>query len=180
MRLAYVVPCPRLALRRALPACIVALGVTLAGCAPDGSGRNHSQPSQERPSTPPPGDTYPVVKQGGDVPPQPSRLDRADPPLVEAARAGDVKRLRALLDGGADVNAFGNGRTTALMAAAEGGNEEAARLLIERKADANLRNAKGQTAAEIAGAAGRARLRSLLEGTEVKPPPGPANPKPEK
>ena len=114
------------------------------------------------------------------MPPQPARLDRADPPLVEAARAGDAKRVRALLDGGADVNAFGNGRTTALMGAAEAGSEDVARLLIERKADANLRNAKGQTAAEIAEAAGRGRLRSLLEGTEVKPPPGPANPQPAK
>jgi ankyrin repeat protein len=120
------------------------------------------------------------VKQGGDVPPQPARLDRANPPLVEAARAGDAKRVRALLDGGADVNAFGNGRTTALMAAAEAGSEEVARVLIERKADANLRNAKGQTAAEIAEASGRTRLRALLQGTEVKPPPGPANPRPGK
>ena len=125
-------------------------------------------------------DTALAVKQGGDVPPQPARLDRTDPPLIAAARAGDAKRVRALLDGGADVNAFGNGRTTALMAAAENGNEEVARLLVDRNADANLRNAKGQTAAEIADASGHGRLRSLLERKEVKPPPGPANPVPAK
>jgi hypothetical protein len=122
----------------------------------------------------------PVLKQGGDVPPQPARLDRANPPLVEAACTGNARRVRALLDGGAEVNAFGSGRTTARMAAAEGGREEVVRLLIERKADANLRNAKGQTAAEVAEAAGRTRLRALLQGTEVKPPPGPANPPPGK
>src|SRR5687768_12084859 len=42
------------------------------------------------------GDTQMAVKQGGGVPPQPARLDRADPPLVEAARSGDVKRVRQL------------------------------------------------------------------------------------
>lgn len=121
-----------------------------------------------------------TVKQGGGVPPQPARLDRPDPPLVEAARAGDARRVRALLDGGADANAFGAGRTTALMAAAERADEEVARLLIERNADANLRNAKGQTAAELADANGHGRLRGLLERKEVKPPPGPANPVPAK
>jgi hypothetical protein len=124
------------------------------------------------------GNTDTNVKQGGGVPPQPARLDRADPPLVEAARSGDVKRVRQLLDGGADVNAFGNQRTTALMAAAEAGREDVARLLVERRADANLRNAKGQTAAELAEASGHKSLRGLLERKEVKPPPGPANPVP--
>jgi ankyrin repeat protein len=119
-----------------------------------------------------------VLRQGGGVPPQPAQLDRSDPRLVQAARSGDAKRVRSLLDAGADVNAFGNGRTTPLMAAAEAGNEDVARALIERHADANLRNAKGQTAAEVAEAAGRGNLRALLEKTEVKPPPGPANPGP--
>jgi len=173
--LTYLMPRERRMLRGAASAIVVAIGLALCGCASDRNGRD-----QEPRQRPRPADAHSVVKQGGDVPPQPARLDRADPPLVEAARAGDVKRVRALLDGGADVNAFGNGRTTALMAAAEAGSEDVARLLIERKADANLRNAKGETAAEIAGAAGHGRLRALLEGTEVKPPPGPANPRPTK
>src|SRR5215204_5813073 len=149
MPFAYLLSRERLTLQRAVSAIVVTVGLGLGACACERDGRDPGPRSTSRP-----GDTHPVVKQGGDVPPQPARLDRADPPLVEAARAGDVKRVRALLDGGADVNAFGNGRTTALMAAAEAGSEDVARLLIERKADANLRNAKGQTAAEIAEAAG--------------------------
>ena len=172
---AYFMPCPRLTFRSVIAALILAVGLGVGGCSSD-RGRN----DLPRQSASPPEVTHPVVKQGGNVPPQPARLDRADPPLVDAARSGDAKRVRVLLDGGADVNAFGNGRTTALMAAAEAGSEDVARLLIDRKADANLRNAKGQTAAEIAGAAGHGRLRALLEGTEVKPPPGPANPRPTK
>jgi ankyrin repeat protein len=167
--------CSRLIARAATPALLAALGLSLAGCGHDaGRSAAGTEPNPE------PGDTRPVLKQGGGVPPQPAQLDRADPPLVEAARSGDAKRVRSLLDGGADVNAFGNKRTTALMAAAEAGNEEVARVLIERHADANLRNAEGRTAAEVADAAGHGRLRALLERTEVKPPPGPANPEPAK
>ena len=142
------------------------------GCAGRGGHRDDAAAG----AAPPAGDTRSEIKHGGNVPPQPANLDRPDPPIVEAARSGDAKRVRALLDGGADVNAFGNGRTTALIAAAEAGREDVARLLMERNADANLRNAKGQTAAEVAEASGHAKLRGMLERKEVKPPPGPANP----
>ena len=145
------------------------------GCARDAGGGEQRTAARQ-----PVGDTRPVVKQGGNVPPQPARLDRQDPPLVEAARAGDARRVRTLLDSGADVNAFGAGRTTALMAAAEAGRADMAQLLMDRNADANLRNAKGQTAADLADAGGHRQLRALLERKEVKPPPGPANPVPEK
>src|SRR6476659_5511987 len=124
MRLAYFMPCARLTLRDAASAIVVTTALGLGGCAADGGGRNQRQSDAST------GDTHPVLKQGGDVPPQPARLDRTDPPLVQAARGGDVKRVRALLDRGADVNAFGNGRTTALMAAAEAGSEDVAQLLI--------------------------------------------------
>ena len=150
---------------------VAAIVLAGAGCASD---KQHAEASGSRPT----GDTGMTVKHGGDVPPQPARLDRADPPIVEAARRGDAARVKALLDGGADVNAFGSDRTTALMAAAEAGREDVARLLMDRKADVNLRNARGQTAAEVANAAGDTRLRAMLEAREVKPPPGPANPSP--
>lgn len=157
----------------ALTALMLSCGA--AGCARRGGDAGASEDAAARR-----GDTHLSVKQGGDVPPQPARLDRPDPPLVDAARAGDAGRVRKLLDAGADVNAFGNQRTTALMAAAETGREDVARLLMERNADANLRNARGQTAAELADASGHGRLRGLLERKEVKPPPGPANPTPAK
>ena len=150
----------------------LALPLTSGGCSRDGRASGQAATSDRHPAE----DSRMAVKHGGDVPPQPARLDRADPPLVEATRSGDLKRVRQLLDAGADVNAFGNQRTTALMAAAEAGREDLVRLLVERRADANLRNAKGQTAADLADASGQGRLRGLLERKEVKPPPGPANP----
>jgi ankyrin repeat protein len=52
----------------------------------------------------------------------------------EAVLAGDVARLAALLDGGADVDALDPYGKTGLMIAATRGQVEVARLLIERGA----------------------------------------------
>jgi bla regulator protein blaR1 len=64
-----------------------------------------------------------------------------DDPLVEvlikAAERGDVRRLTALLDGGANVNAALDGDGTALIGAARKGRLEAVGLLLDRGADVN-------------------------------------------
>jgi outer membrane protein assembly factor BamB len=54
--------------------------------------------------------------------------------LREAARAGDVARVRALLDSGVPADSPGRHGLTALMLASEQGHLEAARLLVERGA----------------------------------------------
>lgn len=63
--------------------------------------------------------------------------DRED--LHQAARRGDVARVRALLDAGVKPDTEGRHGITALMVAAGEGHEEVARLLVERGADVNAR-----------------------------------------
>jgi outer membrane protein assembly factor BamB len=69
---------------------------------------------------------------------------QAPSPLVEelwdAARTGDVARVRAALDKGADVNAKSRYGATALSFAADKGHTEVIRLLLDRKADINVQD----------------------------------------
>ena len=57
--------------------------------------------------------------------------------LLDASRAGDVGRVRAILDAGGDVNAANRYGVTALGFAAEKGHFDIVRLLVERGADLN-------------------------------------------
>lgn len=57
------------------------------------------------------------------------------PEWKTAAEAGDVDRIAALLDAGADINACDQHGQTALMIAARNGSTPAVRLLVERGAD---------------------------------------------
>jgi outer membrane protein assembly factor BamB len=59
--------------------------------------------------------------------------------LRDAARAGDVDRVRALLDAGAPVDAPGRHGVTPLLLAATKGHLDAVRLLVERGAAVNAR-----------------------------------------
>jgi ankyrin repeat protein len=72
--------------------------------------------------------------------------------LINAARGGDVARVRALLAAGADVNAADPTGTTALIGATADAHWEAARLLLEAGADVNAQDRSGCTA--LHGAAG--------------------------
>ena len=114
-------------------------------------------------------------ERGGDVPTGPVNPG-AEPPVIVAARAGNAAEVRRLAGQGADVNAFGNNRQTALIAAAEAGHREVVEALVEAGADANLRDGKGNTAAEAAADKGHARIAESLRKAEVKPPKGPAKP----
>src|SRR6476620_4292547 len=57
--------------------------------------------------------------------------------LIEAAGAGDVPRIRRLLDEGASIDSVSTGRDpwTPLMTASSRGRTDAVRLLLERGAD---------------------------------------------
>ncbi len=53
-------------------------------------------------------------------------------------------------DGGLDINTADNSGYTPLMLAAIRGNKEVVRLLLQKGADVSLKNARGQTAADLA------------------------------
>ena len=70
------------------------------------------------------------------------------PPLGTAAFVRSLPLARLLLDSGADVNGRGEGGFTALHSAAQNGDEELARLLLERGADPSLTTDDGKRPAD--------------------------------
>ena len=88
-----------------------------------------------------------------------------------AARSGNLDALQALLAHKAPVNesyfrrgAFGQGYTTPLHDAVDGGHVESVRLLLGKGADVNAIPSFGSTALRVAVAAGRVEIvRVLLE-----------------
>ncbi len=59
-------------------------------------------------------------------------------PLLYAAREGQINAVRALIDGGADINATSADRTTPLMIACINGKFDTAMFLLERGANPQL------------------------------------------
>jgi ankyrin repeat protein len=70
------------------------------------------------------------------------------PPLGTAAFVRSVPLARLLVDSGADVNGRGEGGFTALHSAAQNGDQELARLLLERGADPSLATDDGRLPAD--------------------------------
>lgn len=77
------------------------------------------------------------------------------PPLGTAAFVRSVPLARLLLDSGADVNGRGEGGFTALHSAAQSGDEDLTRLLLERGADPSIATDDGKLPADFG-------LRELL------------------
>ena len=75
----------------------------------------------------------------------------------------DPRVVTLLLDRGANIDAPSPNRSTALMMAARYGPEDAAELLLQRGANAKLRNDLQLSAADFARAAGREQLALRLE-----------------
>ncbi len=91
--------------------------------------------------------------------------------FVMAARAGQVARVAALLDGGASVNSRDRNGDSPLNMAAAKGNEALADVLLKAGADVNLANLAGVT--PLMGACFSARpelVRKLLaDGARIGP-----------
>lgn len=81
--------------------------------------------------------------------------------LGNAAKEGNVERVRSLLDVGVDVDASLAGRSPLMHAAAEG-YVDCVRLLLQRGANANALDTAGQTAKDLAAAGGHADVVQLL------------------
>lgn len=71
------------------------------------------------------------------------------PPLGTAAFVQSVPLARLLLDSGAAVDGRAEGGFTALHSAAQNGDDELARLLLERGADARLTTDDGRRPADL-------------------------------
>jgi ankyrin repeat protein len=82
--------------------------------------------------------------------------------LYSAIRANDLRQMKALLDEGVSPNVEGPDGITPLMAAAEAGSLDAMKMLIERHAEVNARNAYGSTAL-ILSATDAKKVRLLLD-----------------
>ena len=79
---------------------------------------------------------------------------RGDGPRIRVpTEATAVEAVRALLDGGAKINATNNQGATALHVAVNRG-EHLVKLLAERGADLNAKNKQGQTALDVATGTG--------------------------
>jgi ankyrin repeat protein len=83
-------------------------------------------------------------------------------PLNDAARAGDVEKVRALVDEGAVIDAPSDRGETPLILAVLAGNDAVAELLIEKGAAIDGRNAGGFTPLHAAAYAGDAAIAELL------------------
>lgn len=66
--------------------------------------------------------------------------------LIEAIKAGDVARVQALLAGGANVNATGEGGMAPLMVAAGIGHLQMVKDLLKAGADVKAQDERGYTA----------------------------------
>jgi ankyrin repeat protein len=96
------------------------------------------------------------------------RNDLGRTALMFASSYGFIGVAQALLDGGADTNVVPTDQTrwTALMAAACAGRADVIRLLLERGADAALRDSNGQTPLACARSNRHSEVVKILPATK--------------
>ena len=96
-------------------------------------------------------------------PATPSAQDLLNSKLFDAASAGDLAKVKALIAARADVNAKNNVGDTALMMASGFGHLEVVQALLAAKADMNAKRNDGDTALMFASGNGRLEVvRALL------------------
>ena len=92
-----------------------------------------------------------------------------DQQLVEAAAGGDVARIGALLESGADVSARAAQGRTPVMAATYGNHPEAVALLLAAGADVNIRDGQLNNPFLYAGAEGYLEILKLANAAGADP-----------
>ena len=70
--------------------------------------------------------------------------------MPEAAATGNLKRVRELVDNGANVNTRDEDGETALMWASCNNHLDIVKLLLEKGADASIKSSDGRTALKLA------------------------------
>lgn len=90
-------------------------------------------------------------------------------PLFRATQDGDVNTVRAILDGGADVNSKDQTSRTPLMYAAVKNHKEVVQVLLARGADVHARNNQAETALTLAAREGHPEIVQALlrKGADV-------------
>ena len=93
----------------------------------------------------------------------------SNPPLFDAAKAGDTSTMQVLLDKGTDVNTRGKHGEAALTYAAGEGHEAAVQFLLNKGADVDAKAADGFTALMAASREGKPKMvRTLIaKGADV-------------
>ena len=98
-----------------------------------------------------------------------SALAKADAPLIDAVRSGDVSVVRALLDQGADVEGAAADGSTALQWAVHEGRASLVELLLGAGADVTATNRYGVGPASLAAENGNASILERLLDAGVDP-----------
>ena len=99
----------------------------------------------------------------GELPPRPAEGPH---PLIVAVARDEAAVVRALIDGGADVNLVLNQGETLLFLAAALDRQDLVRLLLELGAEVNVVSENGQTALDLAPNEG---MREILTAAGGRP-----------
>ncbi|ERF71719.1 hypothetical protein EPUS_05591 [Endocarpon pusillum Z07020] len=90
------------------------------------------------------------------------KLFKSNTELHRAAKKGDSKKIKTLLDLGVDVNYEGSSGCTALHLATDCGHEAAVRVLLDNGADPEAKSSEGRTPLHSAARTGHTGVVRLL------------------
>lgn len=98
------------------------------------------------------------------------KLFKSNTELHRAAKKGDAKKIKALLDLGVDVNYEGSSGCTALHLATDYGHETVVRVLLDNGANPSAKSSEGRTPLHSAARTGHTAVVQLLleKGVDVQ------------
>lgn len=88
------------------------------------------------------------------------------PPIIEAAEYGDIKRIKEILKGGANINATNEAGFTAITIAAMNNNLDLLRALLNAGANPHIRAKNNQNALDWAHAHDNKEMLRLLDPSQ--------------